>query len=188
MQAAHAACLQGDTSVDCIGVYKLPLDDEILPFIDSPEHVAQYAPDLRYVSPTPIPSSPKEAWNDLIQIHSMIQKDIRSCIIKGTLTDAGTQLLYILPKVAIDAKVILQSWNSYDPIQTKNTADENKDRFQSTLEQVMYNMNQLDVMIGQALRGELGALTPAQIQLLSILKDLDLSYQDMMRLIPILNP
>jgi len=43
-KASEAACLSGDTSTECIGVYKLPLDDAVESFIDTPEHLAKMAP------------------------------------------------------------------------------------------------------------------------------------------------
>ena len=53
---SNAACLAGDTSADCIGVYKLPLDDSVSSYIDTPEHLAKNAPDLRWV---PMVEKPK---------------------------------------------------------------------------------------------------------------------------------
>lgn len=43
---SKAACLGGDVSPECIGIYKVPLDDAIKKYIDTPEHSAKYAPDL----------------------------------------------------------------------------------------------------------------------------------------------
>ena len=34
---SNAACLSGDTRESCIGTYKLPLDDQVASFIDTPE-------------------------------------------------------------------------------------------------------------------------------------------------------
>ena len=34
---SNAACLSGDTRECCIGMYKLPLDDQVASFIDTPE-------------------------------------------------------------------------------------------------------------------------------------------------------
>ena len=55
-KSSNAACLPGDVSPDCIGVYKLPLDDAVSSYIDTPEHLAKNAPDLRWV---PMPEYPK---------------------------------------------------------------------------------------------------------------------------------
>lgn len=53
----NAACLPGDVSPDCIGVYKLPLDDAVTSYIDTPEHLAKHAPDMRWVPLTEYPKS-----------------------------------------------------------------------------------------------------------------------------------
>jgi len=180
--SANAACLQGDTSVDCIGVYKLPLDDEIIPFINTPESLEKYAPDVRFVPPVPMPQSLQKAMEDLTQCQYSIQGSIRTLILKGDLLTAGTQLLDIIPRVAVDGKFILMTLDD-----NNNGKKEKKvyqeEQFQLALNQVLYNMNQVDIMLGQALRGDLGALTPAQIQILSTLKDVEASFQDMMDLL-----
>ena len=46
----NAACLPGDVRSDCIGIYKLPLDDAVLGYVETPEQLKKYAPDLNWVS------------------------------------------------------------------------------------------------------------------------------------------
>lgn len=47
---AEAACLSGDIREECIGVYKMPMDDEALSYVDTPEKLKRFAPDLNWVS------------------------------------------------------------------------------------------------------------------------------------------
>jgi hypothetical protein len=45
-----AACLPGDIRSECIGVYKMPLDDAALQYVETPEQLKKFAPDLQWVS------------------------------------------------------------------------------------------------------------------------------------------
>jgi hypothetical protein len=55
-KVTHAACLTGDTDPSCIGFYKVPLDDAILKYVDTPENLARFAPGIKWVK---LPASPK---------------------------------------------------------------------------------------------------------------------------------
>jgi hypothetical protein len=46
---SNAACLPGDIRSECIGVYKMPLDDASLPYVETPEQLKKFAPDLNWV-------------------------------------------------------------------------------------------------------------------------------------------
>ena len=48
--ASNAACLPGDIRSECIGVYKMPLDDAVLKYVETPEQLKKFAPDLNWVS------------------------------------------------------------------------------------------------------------------------------------------
>ena len=50
--ASYAACLPGDIRSECIGVYKMPLDDAVLKYVETPEQLKKFAPDLNWVSNT----------------------------------------------------------------------------------------------------------------------------------------
>jgi hypothetical protein len=49
MYPSNAACLPGDIRTDCIGVYKMPLDDAALNYVETPEQLKKFAPDLNWV-------------------------------------------------------------------------------------------------------------------------------------------
>ena len=48
--SANAACLPGDIRSECIGIYKLPLDDGVLKYVETEEMLKKFAPDLNWVS------------------------------------------------------------------------------------------------------------------------------------------
>lgn len=178
---ANAACLSGDTSEDCIGIYKLPLDDEILPFIESKEKLAKYAPDLRWVPPVAYPKDYATAKVELDSFTERIQK-VQDYVLKGDLKTAGTELLYIGPRVTVAGRVIIDKLNKDDQ---KNDSSNNISmkslRVQAAHTEFLAKLGECDVLIGQALRGELGAITPAQIQILAILKDMNNDYNDLIK-------
>jgi hypothetical protein len=149
------------------------MDPEISPFIDTPEHLEKYAPELKYVPPIAAPDSSKMALEDLRTIQIQILAEIRSKVFLGDLLSAGTSVLYILPRVRVDGECILKYWST-------DNKQSDIDMFQMSLDRLLVNLNQLDIMLGQALRGQLGALTPAQIQILSLLQDVDEAYKDML--------
>ena len=46
---ANSACLPGDIRSECIGIYKLPLDDGVLKYVETEEMLKKFAPDLKWV-------------------------------------------------------------------------------------------------------------------------------------------
>eukprot|EP00560_Eucampia_antarctica_P000921 CAMPEP_0197833944 /NCGR_PEP_ID=MMETSP1437-20131217/20648_1 /TAXON_ID=49252 ORGANISM="Eucampia antarctica, Strain CCMP1452" /NCGR_SAMPLE_ID=MMETSP1437 /ASSEMBLY_ACC=CAM_ASM_001096 /LENGTH=103 /DNA_ID=CAMNT_0043438281 /DNA_START=323 /DNA_END=634 /DNA_ORIENTATION=+ len=83
-----AACLSGDTSEECIGIYKLPLDDSVASFIDTPEHLATMAPGLNWVPPVEYPKNIDLAITELNSLTERINR-IPDFVFKT----AGKQLL-----------------------------------------------------------------------------------------------
>jgi len=64
---ADAACLPGDIREDCIGVYKLPMDDSSSRYVETPEKLKMYAPDLKWIPPIDYPSNYQNVINQLIE-------------------------------------------------------------------------------------------------------------------------
>jgi hypothetical protein len=85
---SNAACLMGDTSPDCIGVYKMPMDDTALKYVDTPEKLKQYAPDVRWVPPVSYPKSYKEAKSELNSLQQRCAS-LDSAVLQGNLTEVG---------------------------------------------------------------------------------------------------
>jgi len=67
INTADAACLPGDIREDCIGVYKLPMDDSSSRYVETPEKLKMYAPDLKWIPPIDYPSNYQNAINQLIE-------------------------------------------------------------------------------------------------------------------------
>ena len=187
-QPGNAACLPGDKSLDCIGVYKVPLDDRILPYVGSPEMLKTYAPDLRWVEPFPYPKSYKDALTKLEESKDRFERIVVASIRAGKLEDAGVELLDITPTVTAAGRVILSElsgaprrsndWTSSSssasvPSTSGDSGRGGVDlsmralRAEDVLLDLTVALGQTDILIGQALNGQLGALTPAQIQILA---------------------
>ena len=187
-QPGNAACLPGDKSLDCIGVYKVPLDDRILPYVGSPEMLKTYAPDLRWVEPFPYPKSYKDALTKLEESKDRFERIVVASIRAGKLEDAGVELLDITPTVTAAGRVILSElsgaprrsndWTSSSssasvPSTSGDSGRGGVDlsmralRAEDVLLDLTVALGQTDILIGQGLNGQLGALTPAQIQILA---------------------
>jgi len=184
---SHAACLSGDTSPDCIGVYKVPLDDAISSYIDTPEHLAKYAPDLKWVPMTEYPKSYKDAKDELLILQTRLQSLIL-LVKKGELTLAGVELLEITPRVTVAGRVILGTLEkrgsggaggggggdlSMRAMRTENAHLE-----------LLASLGAADIVIGQALNGRLGSITMAQIQILDDLNNACREFEELIKALP----
>ena len=64
--SANAACLPGDLSTDCIGVYKLPYQDsKESTWLQDKDILAEFAPDIRYIKVDEQPATPELAKKEL---------------------------------------------------------------------------------------------------------------------------
>jgi hypothetical protein len=108
VEPVNAACLQGDLRKECIGVYKVPIDDAIKSYISTPEALTKFAPDLKFVDP--IEYSPPTSYNeaiDVLQQQQYIAKnEIKQYIAEGKLELAGQKVLYALPKITVSGRYI----------------------------------------------------------------------------------
>ena len=126
-EPVNAACLQGDVRKECIGVYKVPIDDAIKSYISTPEALTKFAPDLKFVDP--IEYSPPTSYNEAIAILTQQQyianNDIKQYIAEGKLELAGQKVLYALPKITVSGRYIkdeLESRIRNNPSQTPSTS------------------------------------------------------------------
>lgn len=169
-QKVNAACLTGDTSEQCIGVYKVPIDEEILPYIETKEKLEKYAPGINWIPPTTYPKSYKDAIQEFNTMETNI-KDVADNIQKGSLTLAGVQLLQMIPRFTVCGRVILQTLEGREDI--------NQDMYSMIEDRylILYaSIQNCDVMIGQGLRGQMGVSAVAQIHILSELKQIEFDY------------
>ncbi|OEU08379.1 hypothetical protein FRACYDRAFT_250173 [Fragilariopsis cylindrus CCMP1102] len=127
VEPVNAACLQGDLRKECIGVYKVPIDDAIKSYISTPEALTKFAPDLKFVDP--IEYSPPTSYNEAIDILTQQQyiakNDIKQYIAEGKLELAGQKVLYALPKITVSGRYIkdeLESRIRNNPSSTPSTS------------------------------------------------------------------
>lgn len=176
-ESTPAACFPGDLSPDCIGVYKLPLEDAVSsPLLNSPEALKSNAPDVRYVKPEAVPSSIVEAKNQLLA-QRVAADDIRDVVAAGRLQEAGIKVLNLIPKVTSAGMVIQRG------IQSNNDSNSGVSqmrllKFQQKYQELIAVWGQIDVEIGQALRGQLGISTVAQLEILSSLKEATVAFDE----------
>lgn len=171
-QAAHAACLPGDTSISCIGVYKVPIDDTIKDMVSTREALKRFAPDLNYVPPIAPPRSGKEALVSL-QTQRDGVSSIRNNVAEGRLETAGVQVLQLLPQltvcgqVLVDNKILLASQTIADTTVLYLRQEQLSDAYNGAV----VAWNTVDIMIGQGLRGTMGVSAVAQLQILDQLQE-----------------
>jgi hypothetical protein len=178
---AQAACLMGDTSEDCIGMYKMPLDDEALPYVDTAETLAKFAPGIRWVPPVEYPKSYNDAKKEMISLRDSVSS-LNEIVLKGNLVEAGSLLLGIVPRLTVSGRVMIQTLE-----ETKGKKDDlsmRALRLQAAHTDLLGKLGECDIIIGQALSGQLGSTTFAQIQILSELKDADALFDELIRAIP----
>jgi len=197
-QITQAACLQGDSSTECIGVYKVPIDERILPYISTPEALSKFAPDIHWVPPITPPSNIPMAWDQWnIQRMNILQELIPS-VQQGRLEEAGINLLKILPILTVILTMILDDAivqvykNQEQPEQEQAVTDGDgrggggedgtrsspsplttliTDKLEIQCALALGLWGETDIMIGQALRGELGVSAVAQFMILKQLQE-----------------
>eukprot|EP00980_Cylindrotheca_fusiformis_P020572 scaffold7641_cov115-Cylindrotheca_fusiformis.AAC.18 len=165
-----AACLPGDLSKECIGVYKVPMDANVLPYVGTPEDLKKFAPDLKYVPPIQAPDNFSAALDDL-KSQRIAADDIQQVVSAGRLEEAGIKVLNLMPKVTSAGRLVVDVIEGkLDPNTSK--VDEMKlTRIRDQLDMVIGLWGECDVTIGQGLRGQMGVSAVAQLQVLSSLRE-----------------
>lgn len=193
---ANAACLQGDLRPVCIGIYKVPMDEAILPYVGTPEDLQKFAPDLTYVPPIEYPKS-FEAAMAILQAQRIKADEIKQNVLAGKLEDAGIAVLGLIPQVTassrrvfadLQAKIRTKGLSKSSSLVRKDPSDE--DDSETTIEELAIELaeNQMncltgywgdcDITIGQGIRGELGKVTVAQLTILDSLRDATCALDD----------
>lgn len=179
---AGAACLPGDLSKECIGVYKVPMDDAISGMVGSKEALKQNAPDLNYIPPVGVPESLEEAMQ-ILEAQRRAVDDIKSIIAGGRLEEAGIKVLNLVPRVTAAGRIVVQN-----VAQTSTLSNGAKEvqllRLETKLDETLGCFGQVDVSIGQGLRGEMGVVTVAQLSILNDLKDAIIAFDEFLEEIP----
>ena len=106
-KSANAACLSGDIRSECIGIYKLPIDAPESGYMDTPERLKAYAPDINWVPPIEYPKNYADAYTLLKDQRQ--QLDVaQDLVARGDIEKSGLILLDVIPKVSSAGIVMLQ--------------------------------------------------------------------------------
>ena len=162
-EPVSAACMTGDLSPDCIGVYKSP-----------------------GLSPTaPGASSFREAWS-VLQAQRLAADDIATVVGAGRLEEAGIKVLRLISTWTRAGQVV--ATQAKEQIRASKTTSDNGSQaaVQQLMEQRIDDLfiaadvawKSTDVGIGQGLRGELGAPAVAQIRILADIREATAAVDD----------
>ena len=182
--AANAACLPGDISKDCIGVYKLPyVDATESEWLYDKNTLELFAPDVRYIEvkkqPETIALAKKQLRSERVKI-----KFIRQVVLDGELEQAGLLILNLIPMVT-SAGLKLQTYVEVKTVETESqnsNAEKELRKFQQAFEVLVAEWNSIDIELGFALRGQRGVTAVAQIEILQYLKDATVALDDFIKL------
>ena len=181
---AGAACLPGDLSKDCIGVYKLPyLDATESSWLYDRDQLREFAPDIRYIEVQKQPDTVAGAKSILRGERTKI-KFIREVVLDGDLERAGILILNLIPTVT-SAGLKLQDYVERNTPVTpgeNSAAEKELRRFQNSFEVLVAEWSSIDIELGFALRGQRGVTAVAQIEVLRYLKDATVALDDFIRL------
>jgi hypothetical protein len=110
---------------------------------------------------------------------------LNDIILKGNLTEAGIEVLGIVPRLTVAGRVMVRSL-SENASNSKTSADAGLRaiRIEEAYTELVSKLNSMDILLGQALRGDLGSLTAAQIQLVGELREANVLFDEMIAAIP----
>lgn len=170
---AQSACLPGDLSPECIGVYKVPMDNAILPYVGTEKDLKKYAPGVKYVPPVKGPQSYKDAL-DILEAQRLAADDIRSVVASGKLEEAGIKVLSLLAKLTPAGSLVINSM----PAPADSIGEIQLIKAKDALEELGGIWGEIDVMIGQGIRGSFGVSAVAQLQIMKEIDEAIRSYDD----------
>jgi len=200
-ESSQAACLAGDTSTECIGYYKMPVveEDDAAGYFDTAENLSIYAPDVRWVPPVQFPKTYKLAREELMDMQKRI-RELPVPVLKGELVYTGKELLEIVPRITAAGRVVIRTLtisslkssspspgrgrrkqDGYTVQEFANISDEAEDAH----DDLLTNLAEIDIVIGQYLKGKAGAIIATQVQILQSLKEADASFSNLMKVVPI---
>lgn len=186
----EAACLPGDLSKDCIGVYKLPyLDATQSSWLYDKQNLQEFAPDIRYVEVEKQPETVSKAKAQLRTERTKV-KFIREVVLDGDLEQAGLLILNLIPKVTsagLKIQDYVESKTSFaDTSQTPSDgnflSEKELRKFNRSLEILIAEWSSIDIELGFAIRGQRGVTAVAQIEILRYLKDATVALDDFIKL------
>lgn len=174
---AQAACLPGDLSPSCIGVYKVPIDDNIKDMVGSKEALAKFAPDLNYVPPISAPKSAKAA-REALEAQRTAVDDIKNVVAAGRLEGAGIKVLNLIPKLTVCGRVLIDDATNRNKNDSLVVAELRQQKLETLFQTAEVAWKNVDITIGQGLRGSLGVSAVAQLTVLSEVREATTALDD----------
>lgn len=180
----RAACLPGDVSKDCIGVYKLPyVDATESEWLYDKDTLNLFAPDVRYIEvqkqPDTVALAKKQLRSERVKV-----KFIRQVVLDGDLEQAGLLILNLIPRVTSAGLKIQNYVELKTPESSEGNTKPEKElrKFQQSFEVLVAEWSSIDIELGFAIRGQRGVTAVAQIELLRYLKDATVALDDFIKL------
>ena len=183
VEPANAACMAGDLSPECIGVYKIPIRDATeSPTLNTPEALKRNAPDINYVKPMEAPTSVNKAKEELLAQRAAAD-DIKTVVLAGRLEEAGIKVLNLIPKVTMASYAIQEQVQTKYPVSSSGANQMRVVQFQQSLQECIALWSSIDIEIGQGLRGQLGASAVAQLAILKSITEATAAFDDFLQLV-----
>lgn len=187
---SDAACLPGDAAPDCIGFYKVPWSD-VGAYGDTPERLAMFAPDVRWVPP-PVPPASYETARREMEALRVESGALREVVARGDLTAAGVALLRMTPRVSLAGGLLVRTLSAEPAARPSSSSSSSTTdlglraiRAEAAYAELLCSLNSCDVLLGQALRNELGSTIVAQLVILDELREANTSWDELHRAIPV---
>eukprot|EP00591_Stephanopyxis_turris_P002885 CAMPEP_0195524390 /NCGR_PEP_ID=MMETSP0794_2-20130614/24194_1 /TAXON_ID=515487 /ORGANISM="Stephanopyxis turris, Strain CCMP 815" /LENGTH=178 /DNA_ID=CAMNT_0040654601 /DNA_START=465 /DNA_END=1001 /DNA_ORIENTATION=- len=169
----------------------MPIDDRVRAYVETPEVLARFAPDIKWVPPVTPPNSYADAVKELEMLKSDCEGTLISSISRGQLEEAGKELLRINPRAIVAGKVVVETLADHTLVSREKELKKAKVdlsmkalRAEAAYTALVNEMGGCDILIGQGLRGDLGVTTAAQILILETLKEVNGHFDDFFRAIP----
>lgn len=179
-RAARAACLPGDLSPNCIGVYKVPIDDNIKSMVGTKEALQKFAPDINYVPPVSSPKTKKAAL-EALEAQRVAAGDIASVVAAGKLEEAGIKVLNLIPKLTVSGRFLLEDAIAQNKDSGGAIAQLRQQQLETMFQTAEVAWKNVDVTIGQGLQGRMGVSAVAQLTILSEIREASAALDDFLR-------
>lgn len=188
-QKSSAACLYGDISPSCIGIYKVPMDEAISSYVSTPEQLAKFAPEMNFVPPIEEPKSYKQALDDIHSCEPDMLQNLQTSVLNGNLEEAGVLVLKTIPKLTMAGRFVVNYLTKVSDTQLNRDPKNNVMsmkcyRVESAMTALLSSLGVLDIYLGQGLRGQMGVITAAQLAILPDVKDVVQDYKELKQALP----
>ena len=157
---SQAACMPGDTSKECIGVYKVPVEDaqKLNDFLKKNPSAAPPNFNTNTNNALRSPRSVDEALQ-VLETQRLAADDILSVISQGKLEEGGVKVLNLIPRVSTAGQMVIRK--ALDSDTSSSSAQDEKTekmaaiqqlketQLESALNCVVAGFGECDILIGQ---------------------------------------